>query len=139
MASVLHLKGIEQAYLGNIDMESDTIKMAFMETTFTPNSGTDSFYSDISASISAGSTDQTLANVDIRIDTGNSRVEMDADDISLSTQSFSSNKILVYKDTGTASSSPVILTLDLDATIAPLSGDVTITFNAEGLFAINDN
>ena len=30
MASVLHLKGIEQAFLGNIDMESDTIKMAFM-------------------------------------------------------------------------------------------------------------
>jgi len=139
MASVLHLKGIEQAFLGNIDMESDTIKMAFMAVAYTPNSGTDSFYSDISASIAAGSTDQTLANVDIRIDTGNSRVEMDADDVSVATQTFTSNKVSIYKDTGTPATSPVILTLDLDATITPISGDVTITFNAEGLFAINEN
>jgi hypothetical protein len=137
--SVLHLKGLEQALLGNIAMESDTIKMAFMAVAYTPNAGTDSFYSDVSASVAAGSTDQTLANVDIRMDIGNARVEFDADDVSLSIQTFTSDKILVYKDTGTPSTSPVITTIDLSATIAPVNGAVTITFNAEGIFAINDN
>lgn len=138
--SILHLKGIEQAFLGNIDMENDTIKLAFMAPAYTPNAGTHSFYSDISASIASGSTDQTLTNVDIRIDTGNVRVEMDADDVSVASQTFTTDKVLIYKDTGSASTSPIIATIDIaEGTLSPVSGTITITFNAEGLFAINDN
>jgi len=140
MASVLHLKGLEQAYLAGINLESDTIKLAFMEVGYTPNVGTDSFYSDISGSVASGSTDQTLANVDVRIDTGNTRVEVDADNISVATQTFSSNKVSIYKDTGTPSTSVVIATIDIvEGTLNPIGGTVTLTFNAEGIFAINDN
>lgn len=137
MASVLHLKGIEQAFLGNIDLENDTIKLAFMATSYTPAPTTDSFYSDISASIASGSTDQTLSNVDVRIDTGNSRVEIDADDVSVAGQTFSTNKVLIYKDTGSVLTSPVIATLDIaSGTLSPVAGTITINFNTEGLFAI---
>jgi hypothetical protein len=140
MASTLHLKGIEQAYLGNIDFESDTIKLAFMDTGYTPNAGTDSFYSDISASVASGSTDQTLAGKDIRIDTGNSRVEFDADDVSVASQTFSTNKVTIYKDTGTPATSPLIATIDIaEGTLAPIVGTISISFNTEGIFAINND
>lgn len=138
--SVLHLKGIEQAFLGNINFESDTIKLAFMAPTYTPDVVNDSFYSDVSAEVASGSTNQTLAGKDIRIDGANSQVEFDADDISVASQTFTTDKVLIYKDTGTPATSPVIATIDIaEGTLSPVAGTITITFNAEGIFAINDN
>lgn len=140
MASTLHLKGIEQAFLGNINFESDTIKLAFMATTFTPDAVNDSFYSDVSAEVASGSTNQTLAGKDIRIDGANSRVEFDADNISVASQTFVTDKVLIYKDTGVASTSPVIATLDIvEGTLSPVGGTIAINFNTEGLFAITSS
>lgn len=136
--STLYLKGVEQAFLGNIDMENDTIKLKYMDTSYTPDVTTEDFLSDVSASEASGAPTETLANVDIRIDTGNTRVEMDADDVTESGITTSTNKFIIYKDTGVASTSPLIACLDIaEGTLAPVSGTLAVTFNSEGLFAIN--
>lgn len=136
--STLYLKGVEQLLLGNIALESDTIKLKYMATSYTPNATTESFLSDVSASEAAGAPTETLANVDVRIDTGNSRVEIDADDVTESAVTTSTNKFIIYKDTGVAATSPLIACIDIaEGTLAPISGTLAITFNAEGLFAIS--
>jgi hypothetical protein len=138
MASLLYLKGIEQAFLAAINFESDTIKAAWMSTSFTANAGTQSFWSDVSASAASGLTTQTLASKDIRIDTGNSRVEFDAADLSVGSQTGSTNKIVLYKDTGVAATSPLIACIDIaEGTLSPVAGTLAITFNSEGIFAIS--
>ena len=104
--STLYLKGIEQAFLGNIDCENDTIKLDYMATSYTPNAGTDQFLSDVSASKASGAPTETLASVDIRIDTGNSRVEFDCADVTESGITTTTNKFIIYKDTGVAATSP---------------------------------
>lgn len=135
--SILFLKGLEQSLLGNIDMESDTIKCAFMSTSYSPDAGTDQFYSDISSDVASGTTDLTLANVDVRIDTGNSRVELDADNLSDTGVTASTDKFVIYKDTGTASTSTLIACLDIaEGTLNPINGTLSITLNAEGIYAI---
>ena len=137
MASTFFLKGVEQAFLGQIDFDTDTIKAIPMQTGYTPNAGTDQFLSDISSSQATGTTAQTLANAVVRIDTGNSRVELDADNISESSVTTTTNKVVIYKDTGAAATSPLIVSLDIsEGTLSPVAGTLTITFNAEGLFAI---
>lgn len=138
MASTLFLKGVEEAFLGNIDCEADTIKLKYMATTYTPNAGTDQYLSDVSADEASGAPTETLANVDIRIDTGNSRVEFDADDVSETGITTNTDKFIIYKDTGVAATSPLIACFDIvEGTLSPVAGTLALTFNAEGLFAIN--
>ena len=136
--STLYLKGIEQAFLGNIDCENDTIKLKYMATSYTPNAGTDAFLSDVSASEASGAPTETLANVDIRIDAGNSRVEFDADDVTENSITTATDKFIVYKDTGVEATSPLIACIDIaEGTLAPVAGTISVTFNAEGIFAIS--
>lgn len=138
MASVLYLKGIEQAWLGNIDMENDTIKLKYMQTGYTPAPTTESWLSDVSASEASGAPTETLASVDVRIDAANSRVEVDCADVTESAITTTTNKFIIYKDTGVASTSPLIACIDIsEGTLNPVAGTLAITFNAEGLFAIN--
>lgn len=138
--STLYLKGLEvalDALMQEAAAPAGTIKMVYMATSYTPNVGTDQFYSDISASVAAGAPTETLANIDVRIDTGNSRVEVDADDVTENTITCSTNKFVIYLDTGVAATSPLIACIDIvEGTLSPTAGTLALTFNAEGLFAV---
>lgn len=129
--------GKKKLWDGSIDLDTDTIKIAFMAPGYTPNIDTEDFYDDISASVASGSTDQTLANKTLTIDTTNNIVKFDADDISLAAQTIlgGTNKIVVYKSSGVASSSPLIAYVDItEGTLAPVNGTLTITWGANGIF-----
>lgn len=135
--STLYLKGIEQAFLGNINFESDTIKLKYMQTTYTPAPTTENFLSDVSASVASGSPTETLASCDVRIDTANARVEFDAADVTESNITCTTNKFIIYKDTGVEATSPLIACIDItEGTLTPVGGTLSVTFNAEGIFAI---
>jgi hypothetical protein len=137
MASTLYLKGIEQMMKGSINLESDTIKLKYMATSYTPNLTSDNFLSDVSASEASGAPTETLASKTVTIDTGNSRVEFDAADVTENTITCSTNKFILYKDTGVAATSPLIACIDIaEGTLAPVAGTLAITFNAQGLFAV---
>ena len=135
--STLYLKGLEQMMLGNIDFESDTIKLKYMATTYTPDVTTENFLSDVSASEASGAPTETLANVDVRIDTANTRVELDADNVTEDTITTSTDKFIIYKDTGVEATSPLIACIDLAVEVNPVSGILSVAFDVEGLFAIN--
>lgn len=137
MASKLYLKGIEQAFLGNIAFESDTLKLKYMKTTYTPAPTTENFLSDVSAHEATGAPTETLASVDVRIDAANSRVEIDAADVTESGITCTTNKFIIYKDTGNAATSPLIACIDItEGTLTPVGGVLSVTFNAEGLFSL---
>ena len=136
--STLYLKGLEQALTGNIDCENDTIKLRYMSTSYTPDVTTENFWSDISASEASGAPTETLANVDVRIDTANARVEVDADDVSETGVTTTTNKVVIYKDTGVDSTSPLIAAIDIaEGTLSPVAGTLSLAFNSEGILAIN--
>lgn len=126
--------GKKKLWDGSIDLDTDTIKVAFMSVGYTPNIDTEDFYDDISASVASGSTDQTLANKTLTVDTTNDIVKFDADDISISGQTFTSDMLVVYKSSGVASTSALICYVDITQ-IAPVGGPVTVPFNASGIFA----
>ena len=133
--STLHLKSLELAL--DAVLALGTPKLSFMATTFTPDAGTDQYFSDISAEVASGTTAVTLASVATTIDTGNARVEFDTADPSLAGVTASTNKYCIWVDTGVAATSPVIATIDIaEGTLLPISGTLGITVNAEGHFAL---
>lgn len=136
--STLYLKGLEQIFLGNVALESDTIKLKYMATTYTPAPTTENFLSDVSASEASGAPTETLASVDVRIDAANSRIEIDAADVTETGITTTTNKFIIYKDTGNAATSPLIACVDItEGTLSPIGGTLAITFNAEGIFSIS--
>lgn len=139
MASVMYNFGKGEILKGNIDLVNDTIKAAFMATTYTADVDAHDYYSDVSASVASGSTDQTLASKTVTVDDTNNRAEFDAADLSVADETISggTNKIVIYKDTGNAATSPLIACIDIaEGTLTPIAGTLAITWNAEGIFAI---
>lgn len=135
MASTLHLRALK-IQLDAI-LALGTPKLSFMATSFTPNSNTHQYFSDISASVASGTTAVTLGSVTTTIDSGNNRVELDTADPSLSTVTASTNKYCLWVDTGVASTSPVLATIDIvEGTLSPVAGTLSITVNAEGHYAL---
>ena len=133
--STLHLTALKAGL--DAVLALGTPKLVFMATSFTPNSSTHSYYSDISASVASGTTAVTLGSITTAIDAGNARVEFDTADPSLSTITTTTNKYCIYVDTGVDSTSPVLATIDIvEGTLSPVSGTLSITVNAEGHFAL---
>lgn len=135
MASTLHLRALK-IQLDAI-LALGTPKLSFMATSFTPNSNTHQYFSDISASVASGTTAVTLGSVTTTIDSGNNRVELDTADPSLATVTASTNKYCLWVDTGVAATSPVLATIDIvEGTLTPTAGTLSITVNAEGHYAL---
>lgn len=137
MASVFYNNGKGELMKANIDLESDTIKLAFMATTYTPDIDAHVYWSDISGSLASGTTSQTLGSKTVTVDNTNNRAEFDAANVSLSPITTSTDKFVLYKDTGNAATSQLICCVDIaEGTLSPVDGTLSVTFNAEGIFAI---
>lgn len=140
MTNMMYLKGLEvalDALFQEAAAPSGTIKLSYMALAYTPDPATENYFADISADVASGSPTESLANIDIRIDTGNLRVEMDADDVSETPVTTFTNKFVVWLDTGNAATSPLIACIDIvEGTLAPVAGVLALTFNAEGILAI---
>ncbi len=134
MAAEYFNQGKFELMTNSIDLDVDTIKVAKMDPSYTPNIDSDQYYSDISAN--AVGTDQTLANVTTTKNDTDDAADTDADDVSETGQTLSFNRVVYYKDTGTPSTSPLIAYADvIEGTLSPTSGDITITFPSRGLFS----
>jgi len=139
--TTLYLKGLEVAFdalMQEAAAPAGTVKLSYMQPAYTPNLTTDNFYSDVSASVASGAPVETLANIDVRRDTANVRIEVDADDVTETGVTTSTNKYIIWLDTGVAATSPLIACVDIvEGTLAPTGGILGIVFNAEGIFGVN--
>ena len=138
--AIFYAKGIQdalEALTGVAAAPTGTLKLAFMATTYTPNEETHQYWSDVSSSIASGTTTQTVSGTAVNIDTTNNRVEIDCDNVTETPVTTTTDKVVLFMDTGTPGTSPLILCTDIDSTLSPVNDDLTLTVNAEGLGAIN--
>ena len=134
MASTLHLVGIKAGLDAVLALGTPTL--SFMATSYTPAATTDDYWSDVSASRAAGTTDVVLSSVTTTLDSGNARIEFDSADPSLSTITATTDKYVIWVDTSVDATSPILATIDIDSTLTPVSGTLSVTVNAEGHFAL---
>jgi len=133
-------KGLEvalKAVTGDTAAPTGTLKGAFMATGYTQDQEAHQFFSDVSGSVASGTTVRTIAGLDVRVDTANNRIEIDFADPTETPVTASTNQFMLYMDTGTASTSPLIVCSALANTAGPVDGTLTLEVNAEGLGAIN--
>jgi hypothetical protein len=119
------------------DLDTDTIKVSGHTNTYTVDQDTHDFFNDVTNEVSgtnytAGGA--TLGSVTLTRSTGT--VTFDSADVvwTQSAGGFSTGrKFVIYKSTGTASTSRLFSVVTADADVGNVTGDLTIAWNAAGI------
>ena len=133
MANALYPKWKEQLlqFTANNNLSAGTVKVALVTAGYTYSSA-DQFYSSVSASVVG--TPQTIGSKTF------TNGVFDGADVTFTAVTGSQVVALViYIDTGTAATSPLVAFIDTSVTnlpVTPNGGDIAITWNASGIFAL---
>jgi hypothetical protein len=119
-----------------IDWDTDTIKVALTTSTYTPDQDTHDFFNDVTNEItgtgySAGGA--TLTSPTVTYDTATNQVRLDAADTTWTTSTLTARYAVVYKSTGTASTSPLIGYVNFGADVTTSAGTFQITWDSTGI------
>lgn len=125
---------------GGIDLDTDTIKVALVTSTYTVDQDVHDNFDDITNEVTgtgytAGGA--TLASVTVTVDNTDNEGVFDAADVTWSTSTITARGAVVYKSTGTASTSKLICFLDFTTDKTSTAGDFVIQWGAEGILNLN--
>lgn len=140
MADVIYNSFKKKIMDGSIDLDTDTIKVALVTSSYTPDQDTHDFFDDITNEVSgtgytAGGA--TLASVTVTADNTDNEGVFDAADVTWSSSTITARGAVIYKSTGTASTSPLIAYIDFGADKSSSNGNFTIQWNSEGILNLN--
>ena len=133
MASAIYPKAKESFLSQNpsIDLDTDTIKVALVDTGTYTYSAAHQYYSSVSGVVG---TPATLASKTVTNGT------FDAADVTFSAVSGATvEAIIIYKDTGSAATSPLIAYIDSASSglpVTPNSGDINVVWSGSGIFSL---
>jgi hypothetical protein len=125
---------------GSINWGSDTIKIALASSAYTPDQDAHDFFNDVTNEVTgtgytAGGI--TLASKTSTYTSGTNTQALDAADVTWSTSTITARYAVIYKSTGTSSTSPLIGYVDFGADVISSAGNFTITFDAAGIFTLS--
>lgn len=134
MANAIYPK-YKESILGaatNTNLLTGTVKVALVDTgTYTYNS-THQFLSSLTGVVGTAQTIGATKTVTNGIFDG-------ADVTYTAVTGNSAEALVIYVDTGTAGTSPLVAYIDTGVTglpVTPNGGDITVTWNASGIFAL---
>ena len=125
---------------GNIDFDVDTFKIALLTSAYTPNIDTQEFWSDISANEASGTnytagggaTTITVTRID-----ASDLTEVDGTTVTFANSSVTARYGVLYKDTGTPTTSVLIAYTDFGSDQTSSNADFNININANGLLRLS--
>jgi len=140
MADVIYNAFKKNIMNGGIDLDTDTIKVALVTSTYTPNQDTHEDFADVTNEVTgtgytAGGA--AIANKTVTADNTDNEGVFDGDDVTWASSTITARGAVIYKDTGTASTSLLICYLDFGSDQSSSSGDFTIQWNSEGILNLN--
>lgn len=136
MADVIYNNFKKLIMNGGIDLDTDTIKVALVTSAYTPDQDLHDFFDDVTNEVSGtgySAGGASLANKAVTADNTDNEGVFDADDVTWSTSTITARGAVIYKSTGTASTSALICYLDFGSDKTSTAGNFTIQWNAEGI------
>jgi hypothetical protein len=123
-----------------VDFDTDTMRVALL-TGHTPNQDAHDFFNDVVANEITGTgytaRGAALGSKTVTYDTASDQVRMDAADTTWTTSTLSATHAVVYKDTGTDATSPLMGLVDFGGTVSTTAGTFQITWDATGIIVID--
>jgi enterochelin esterase-like enzyme len=123
---------------GEIDFDTHTIKTMLTTSAYTPNLDTHRYKSSVTNEVTgtgytAGGL--TLSGRSITYSSVTDSVTMDADDALWSSSVLTARRAIVYRDTGTAATSPLLFVVDFGEDVSSSGGPFLIEWDAAGLLS----
>ena len=141
MASLVYNSFKKKIMDGSIDLDTDTIKIALVTSSYTPSADNDDFWDDVvanevgaSGTYSAGGATLTVS---LSQDNTDDEGVFDATDVSWTTATITARYAVIYKSTGVSTTSPLICCIDFGSNQTSSGGTFAITFAAEGILNLN--
>jgi hypothetical protein len=123
------------------DWLSDTIKVALLDNGHTPSQDNHDFFDDVEADELANGNGYTTGGATLGSKTlgytaGTNVIKFDAADTSWTTATFTARYAVIYKSTGTSSTSPLLGYVDFGADVSVTGGTFQITWHSDGILTI---
>lgn len=133
MANVFYDNGKKNLWNGVIDLSADTIKVMLVTSSYTPSQTTHEYKSSVTNEVTgtgytAGGV--ALTSQAVTADTTNHRGKFTADNVTWSTSTITAAGAVIYKSTGTDSTSPLIGYVDFGGNKSSSAGNFTIQWDA---------
>lgn len=128
-----------KAFNKEIDWDTDTIKVALCTDSYTPDQDADEYFDDVTNEVegdgyTAGGA--TLAGKTLTYTGVTNVVKFDANDTTWAASTITARYAVIYLDTETASTSPLLGYVDFGEDIISVAGTFTITWSSDGIFTI---
>ena len=138
MPSKLFGSVVAKAFNKEVDLDSDTIKVALLTNAFTPNQDTQDYFDDVAANEVAGTGytagGVTLTNKTVTYDAASNTFIFDADDVVIPNSTITARYAVVYDATpSTNATRPLIGYVDFSSDQSSTAGNFTITWDTSGI------
>jgi hypothetical protein len=138
MAAKLYGSIYAKAFNKEIDLDSDTIKVMLLTSSYTPNQDTHDYLDDVVANEVSGTGytagGATLATKTVTYDSTSNTFVFDADDVTWASSTVTARYAVVYDATpGTNATRPLIGYVDFVSDQSSSNGNFTITWDATGI------
>lgn len=130
----------QQFLRGTFDLLNNTVKVMLLTSSHSTNIDTQEVISDVSANEVAGTAyvagGGTLANKAVTKDNTNDKGVFDADDLTWAASTITARYAVIYKDTGTPSTSPILRIIDFGSNQSSSGGNFTLQWDAGGILTM---
>jgi len=134
VTSYLYSTFPQKAMRAEIDFADDTIKVMLCTSSYTPAQNTHGYKSDVDNEVTGTGYTAGGATLGSKTDTVASNVTtLDAANTTWSNSTITARYAVIYKSTGTDSTSPLIGYIDFVENKSSSDGDFTLTYNASGI------
>ena len=141
MASKLYGQFLSQALNKEIDWDTDTIKVALLTNSYTPDQDAHNYFDDVVANEVTGTGytagGNTLANKTNSYNSSTNVIVLDADDTTWSSSTITARYAVIYDASpATNATRPLIGYVDFGSDQSSSNGNFTITWDATGIVRI---
>jgi hypothetical protein len=141
MPSKLYGNFLAKALNKEVDWDSDTIKVALLTSSYTPNQDTHDYLDDVSSYEVTGTGystgGQTLGSKTLTYDSANNVIILDAADVTWSSSTITARYAVVYDDSGATSASKALIGyVDFSSDQSSTNGNFTITWDSTGIVRV---
>ena len=130
---------ISKAFNKEVDFDSDTIKVALVTSSYTPNQDTHDYWDDVATNEVSGTGytagGETLASKTVTYTSGTNVTKFDAADVSWAASTITARYAVIYDATpATNAAKPLIGYVDFGSDQSSSSGTFSIVWDAAGIF-----
>ena len=138
VSMLMYGKALISAFSADIDIPAGTIKCMLVTSTYTPDQDAHQFKSSVTGEATgtgytAGGV--TLTSKSLAYAASTNTFTIDAADVSWTSSTITARYAVIYQDTGTSSTSPLIGYVDFGADMSSSASTFALTWDAAGMFS----